>query len=92
MEMLISSADLIMLPLSLVLGFLPVFALRRYGLLTMVTLFYVAHLAIFFPITSDFSAWFAYEYGIALAISLTLAAYAAYRSVGGAKALSQQFN
>jgi predicted Ser/Thr protein kinase len=87
--MLISASELIMLPISALLAFLAVFVLRRYGLLALVSLLFVADLPIFFPITTELNAWYATEYTIALGICVVLAVYGAYRSIGGAKAIAQ---
>jgi serine/threonine-protein kinase len=89
MGMLISGSSLIMLPFSALSAFLIVFALRRYGLLALFAAFFVAHLYVFFPITTDFTAWYAGEFTIALVVCVVLAMYAAYTSVGGAKAFAE---
>ncbi len=86
--MLISDASLIMLPFSALSAFLMVFALRRYGLLALSAAFFVAHLYVFFPITTDFTAWYAGDFNFALLICVLLAIYAAYTSVGGTKVLA----
>jgi len=85
MGMLITDSSLIMLPFSALSAFLIVFALHRYGLLALSTAFFVAHLYVFFPITTDLTAWYASEFTIALVICLLLGGYAAYTSVGGTK-------
>jgi hypothetical protein len=60
-----------------------VWVLYRYGLLaTMVALFFL-HLMIFFPITSDFSAWYAADFVLTALISLALAAFGFYTSLAG---------
>jgi hypothetical protein len=41
------------------------------------------HLLIFFPITSDFSAWYAADYVLAAIISIALAAFGFYTSLAG---------
>ena len=90
MGMLISDSSLIMLPFSAVSSFLIVFVLRRYGLLATVATLFVAHLFVFFPITTDFTAWYAREFTIALVICVLLGVYAAYTSVGGAKVFAER--
>ena len=85
MGMLITDSSLIMLPFSALSAFLIVFALHRYGLLALFAAFFVAHLYVFFPITTDLTAWYASEFTIALVICLLLGGYAAYTSVGGTK-------
>jgi hypothetical protein len=41
------------------------------------------HLVIFYPITSDFSAWYAADFVLALLISLALAGFGFYTSLAG---------
>ena len=90
MAMLISDSTLIMLPFSAVSTFLILFVLRRYGLLATVAAFFVAHLYVFFPMTTDLTSWYAREFTIALVICVLLGVYAAYTSVGGAKAFAEK--
>jgi hypothetical protein len=44
----------------------------RYGLLALIAAVFVTHLYIFFPMTTDFTAWYATEFTIALGICLVL--------------------
>ena len=90
MAMLISDSSLIMLPFNALSAFLMVFALRRYGLLALIAALFAAHLYVFFPITTDLTAWYAREFTIALVICVVLGGYAAYTSVGGAKVLAEK--
>jgi hypothetical protein len=57
--------------------------LYRYGLLALVSAIFFLHLNIFFPITSEFSAWYAGDFVAALALSLALAVYGFYTSLAG---------
>jgi len=90
MGMLISDSSLIMLPFSALSTFLTLFVLRRYGLLALTAALFVAHLYVFFPITTDLTAWYAREFTIALGICVVLSVYAAYTSVGGAKVFAEK--
>ncbi|HKY43869.1 MAG TPA: hypothetical protein VJM50_12325, partial [Pyrinomonadaceae bacterium] len=83
-------STLIMLPFSALSAFLIVFVLRRYGLLATVATLFVAHLFVFFPITTDLTAWYAREFTIALMICVLLGVFAAYTSVGGAKVFAER--
>jgi serine/threonine-protein kinase len=85
---LISKASLMMTPFIAVSAFLALFALKRYGLLAMSTALFVAHLAVFYPITTELTAWYATDFTIALIICLALVAYGFYTSLGGQKLLS----
>lgn len=70
-------------PFALVGAFLVVWVLYRYGLLALISAIFFLHLTIFFPITSDFSAWYAADFVLALIVSLTLAGFAFYTSLDG---------
>jgi serine/threonine-protein kinase len=64
-------------------SFLVIFVLYRYGLLAAVSTLFFLHLGIFFPITTEFTAWYATDFLIALVICLALAVYAFYISLAG---------
>src|SRR6185369_5869203 len=70
-------------PFAIVGAFLVVWVLYRYGLLALISAVYFLHLTIFFPITSDFSAWYAADFVLALIISLALAGFGFYTSLAG---------
>jgi len=52
-------------------------------LLTLISAIFFLHLQIFYPVTSDFSAWYAADFVVALIVSLTLAGFAFYTSLAG---------
>ena len=60
-----------------------VWLLYRYGLLALIVTIYFVHLLIFYPITSDFSAWYATDFVLALFIALALAGFGFYTSLAG---------
>jgi serine/threonine-protein kinase len=60
-----------------------VWVLFRYGLLPLLAANFFFHLSIFFPMTSNFSAWYAGDFVVALVLSLALASFAFYISLGG---------
>jgi serine/threonine-protein kinase len=64
-------------------AFLIVWALYRYGLLVTISAIYFLHLNIFFPITSELTAWYAGDIVLALALALALAVYGFRVSLGG---------
>jgi hypothetical protein len=70
-------------PFAALSAFLIVWVLYRYGLLALVSAVFFLHLNIFFPITSDFSAWYAGDFLPALLVSLALAVYGFYTSLAG---------
>ena len=60
-----------------------VWVLYRYGLLALIVTIYFVHLMVFYPITSDFSAWYATDFVLALIIALALAGFGFYTSLAG---------
>jgi hypothetical protein len=70
-------------PFSCLGAFLIVWVLYRYGLLAIASSLFVLHLHIFFPFTSDFTAWYAGDFVPALVIVLALACYGFYTSLAG---------
>jgi hypothetical protein len=70
-------------PFACLSAFMVVWALYRYGLLALIAAIFFLHLNIFFPITSEFTAWYAGDFVLALAVSLGLAVYAFRVSLGG---------
>ena len=71
------------LPFTALAASLVIVVLYRYGLLALISAIFFLHLMIFFPVTSDFSAWYAADYVLALIISLALAAFGFYISLAG---------
>ncbi|HEX8190994.1 MAG TPA: hypothetical protein VF586_21725, partial [Pyrinomonadaceae bacterium] len=63
--------------------FMVVWVLYRYGLLALISAVFFLHLNIFFPITSELTAWYAGDFVLALAVSLALAVYGFRVSLGG---------
>jgi len=59
------------------------FILYRFGLLALCATLFFAHLWVFYPITTDFGAWYARDFVIGAIISLALAVYAFYLSLAG---------
>ena len=71
------------LPFTALAALLVILVLYRYGLLALISAIFFLHLIIFFPVTSDFSAWYAADYVLALIISLALAVFGFYTSLAG---------
>ena len=88
MTSLISQSSWIMVPFVAISDFLLVFALKRYGLLALSAALFFTHLSVFYPITTELTAWYGIHFTIALVICLALAAYGFYISLGGQKLLS----
>lgn len=85
---LVSSASLIMVPFTALSAFLIVFALKRYGLLATISALFFYHLGVFYPITTELTAWYATNFSIALVICIALAGFGFYTSLGGQKLFS----
>jgi Protein kinase domain len=66
-------------------GALFVLALMRFGLITMMTLYWVSDLLSSLPLTTDLSAWYAGSSIFGMAAVLALAGFAFYTSLGGQK-------
>ena len=60
-----------------------IWVLYRYGLLALISTIFFLHLLIFFPVTSDLSAWYAADYVLALIVCVGLAVFGFYTSLAG---------
>ena len=85
---LVSESTWIRVPFNALAAAMVVFTLIRFGLLAVISLLFFSYLAIFYPITTELTAWYATDFTIALAIALVMAAYGFYISLGGQKLLS----
>jgi Protein kinase domain len=81
--MLVAQTDIRMVPLTAIASFLFVFVLYRYGLLALAFAMFLSHLWVFFPVTSEFTAWYATDFVISLVICVALAVYGFYTSLAG---------
>jgi hypothetical protein len=70
-------------PFAFIGAFLVMWVLYRYGLLALISSLFFLHLIIFYPVTSDFSAWYAADFVLALIICLALAGFGFYTSLAG---------
>ena len=85
---LTTRASLSMIPFTAFAAFLLVFALKRYGLLAMSSALFFYHLWVFYPMTTEVTAWYATDFLIALVICVALVGFGFYTSLGGQKLLS----
>ncbi len=85
---LITQVSPTMIPLTSLAAFLVVFTLKRYGVLALISAMFVSHLSVFYPITTELTAWYATDFTISLVICFVLAAYGFYASLGGEKLFS----
>jgi hypothetical protein len=79
------------LPLDALGALLVVLVLYRYGVLATISALFFVHLWIFFPLTTEFTAWYATDFTIALIICVALAAYGAYISLAGEPLFGRRF-
>ncbi|HKO43771.1 MAG TPA: serine/threonine-protein kinase [Pyrinomonadaceae bacterium] len=84
---LVSETTLMTIPFMGLWAFLMVFTLVRFGLLALVSVLFFSHLVVFYPVTTELTAWYAIDFTIALVIAIALAAYGFYVSLGGQKLL-----
>ena len=82
-NVLIGQVHVLMIPFAALSAFLAVFVLYRFGLLAAVAAVFFAHLWVFYPMTTQLSAWYAMDFTIALAICVALAVYGFYTSLAG---------
>lgn len=79
----LTQATMAGVPFAWLAGAMIVWLLYRYGLLALIVAIFFIHLLIFYPITSDFSAWYAADFVLALLIALGLAGFGFYTSLAG---------
>jgi len=80
---MLSQASLIMIPLTALAALLSLLVLYRYGLLAAISALFVVHLWVFYPITTELTAWYARDFTIGLVICVALAVYGFYTSLAG---------
>jgi serine/threonine-protein kinase len=80
---LVTQVSALMLPFTATAALLAVCALYRYGLLAAVSTFFFYHLWVFFPFTTELTAWYATDFTIALVSCGALVLYSFYISLAG---------
>jgi serine/threonine-protein kinase len=65
-------------PVSMLMAAVPVFVMARFGVLAMLATMLVIHLRVFFPITTELSAWYARGFVLYLLLTVMLAAWGAH--------------
>jgi serine/threonine-protein kinase len=87
---LVTEGGLVSLVSAALSGFVLIFLLYRYGLLALSAALWFEHLGVFYPMTSELSAWYAIDFVIAAALCVALAAFACYTSMAGQKIFGGQ--
>ena len=82
-NVLMTQVDVLMIPLAALSAFLAVFVLYRFGLLAAVAAFFLAHLWVFYPMTTELSAWYATDFLMGLSICVALVVFGFYTSLAG---------
>jgi serine/threonine-protein kinase len=82
-NVLIGNVPVLMIPFALLSAFLAAFVLYRFGLLASVAALFFAHLWVFFPMTTELSAWYATDFLMALTLCVALAVFGFYTSLAG---------
>jgi len=70
-------------PFAALAALLVIVVLYRYGLLALISAIFFLHWQIFFPVTRDFTAWYAADFVLTLIISLALVGFGFYTSLAG---------
>jgi Protein kinase domain len=82
---LVSGNGLKLLPLSGLSAVVSIVLLYRYGLLALATAVFVMHLWVFYPITTELHAWYAFDFVVGGLLCVGLATWAFYTSLAGQK-------
>jgi hypothetical protein len=85
MNTLVSGDSLTNLPQAGFAALILIVLLYRYGLLALITAVFVMHLWVFFPITTELRAWYAFDFVIGALFCLALTSWAFYTSLAGQK-------
>lgn len=82
-NVLIGQVHVLMIPFAALSAFLVVFVLYRFGLLAAAAAFFFAHLWVFYPMTTELSAWYAMDFLMGLTFCVALAVFGFYTSLAG---------
>jgi hypothetical protein len=85
---LIEQVNVLMIPFAALSAFLAVFVLYRFGLLAAVAAFFLAHLWVFYPMTTELTAWYAMDFLMGLTICVALVVFGFYTSLAGQPLIS----
>jgi len=80
---LVGNPGLSVLPTAAINTALALLLLYRYGLLALCSAIFVLHLWVFYPVTTELNAWYAFDFTIGAIICLALASYGFYTSLAG---------
>jgi serine/threonine-protein kinase len=83
LNILIANVHVLMIPFAALTAYLVVCVLYRFGLLAAASAFFFVHLWVFYPMTTELSAWYATDFLMALIICVALAVFGFYTSLAG---------
>jgi hypothetical protein len=73
------------LPLTGLIAVILITLLHRYGLLALTTAVFVLHLWVYYPVTTELRAWYAFDFVVGALLCVGLATWAFYTSLAGQK-------
>jgi hypothetical protein len=88
---LVGNLGISALPSAAIGAALTLFVLYRYGMVALCAMLFVIHLWVFYPMTTDLTAWYAFDFVIGLAICVALAIYGFYTSLAGQSVFGGKF-
>jgi hypothetical protein len=74
-----------LLPLAGLSAVISIVLLYRYGLLALTTAVFVMHLWVFYPVTTEVRAWYAFDFVVSALLCVGLASWGFYTSLAGQK-------
>ncbi len=86
---LVTQVNVLMIPFTALTALLIVIVLYRYGLLAAVASLFFYHLWVFFPMTTELTAWYAFDFVLALGVCVALTLYGCYISLAGQSLFSK---
>jgi hypothetical protein len=88
---LVGNLGISALPSAVIGAGLTLLVLYRYGMVALCAMLFVVHLWVFYPITTELTAWYAFDFMIGLAICVGLAIYGFYTSLAGQSVFGGKF-
>jgi serine/threonine-protein kinase len=88
---LVGNLGISALPSAAIGAGLTLLVLYRYGMVALCAMLFVVHLWVFYPITTELTAWYAFDFVIGLAICVALAIYGFYTSLAGQSVFGGKF-
>ena len=87
---LTTNVTLLTFPFAALSALVMVFILQRFGLLALISAMFFFYTWVFYPITTELTAWYARDFTIILIVIVALAGYAFYVSLGEQKVLGER--